>query len=88
MYIFEPTVATGTICPLSILGAPQTISQTSLSPISIEVTLSLSALGCLPHSNTLPATTPAKPPFIDSKLDIFSTSNPKLVRISDISSGE
>ena len=88
MYIFEPTVATGTICPLSILGAPQTISQTSLSPISIEVTLSLSAFGCLPLFNSLPATTPAYRPFLDSNLDIFSTSNPKLVRISDISSGE
>ena len=87
VYIFEPTVATGTICPFSIFGAPQTISKTSLLPISIEVTFSLSALGCLPHSSTLPATTPFSPPSIDSKSDIFSTSNPKLVSISDISSG-
>ena len=27
VYIFDPTTATGTICPFSIFGAPQTISE-------------------------------------------------------------
>ena len=86
MYILEPTFATGTICPFSILGAPHTISKISLLPKSIEVTFNLSASGCFIQSKTFPATTPLSPPFTDSKVESFSTSRPKFVNISDISS--
>ena len=84
VYIFDPTGATGTTCPFFILGAPQTISEMLLFPRSIEVTFNLSAFGCFVHSRTLPAMTPFRPPLIDSKGDSFSTSKPKLVKISEI----
>ena len=87
VYIFDPTFAIGTICPSIIFGAPQTISEVSLLPRSIDVTFNLSALGCFSHFKTLPATTPVSPPLMDSNGKIFSTSKPRLVNISDISSG-
>ena len=57
--IFDPIIATGTVNPFLILGAPQIISSI-LFPKSILHNFNLSALGCLTHFKTLPMTTSEK----------------------------
>ena len=44
-------------------------------------------MGCFSHFKTFPATTPFRPPLTDSNGKSFSTSKPRLVNMSDISSG-
>ena len=57
--IVAPGSATGTVCPASTLGAPQTIVRRSPSPTSTVQTLSRSASGCFSQVNTLPTTKPS-----------------------------
>ena len=76
-------MATGTNCPASTLGAPQTIVNISFL-ISTVVTRNLSALGCLSTVKTLPTTTPAK--LVDWSLQP-STSTVCIVKRKAKSSG-
>src|SRR5690606_15860155 len=86
-YSSVPGRATQTVCPAVILFAPQTIDFGTSAPTSTVVSDSLSAFGCFTQVNTLPATTPRKPPFTDSQLSTFSTSSPRDVSASLICSG-
>ena len=82
-----PIVATGTFCPTATLGAPHTICTGALpSPKSTVVIFNLSASGCFSQVSTWPTTTPCNPPFKLSKVSTPSTSKPKSVSMSAISS--
>ena len=82
-----PIVATGTFCPAATFGAPQTICTGAFpSPKSTVVILSLSASGCFSQVSTCPTTTPCNPPFKLSYLSTPSTSKPKSVSKSAVSS--
>ena len=82
-----PMVATGTFCPAATLGAPHTIWTGALpSPKSTVVIFNLSASGCFSHVSTWPITTPCNPPFKLSNASTPSTSRPKSVSMSAISS--
>ena len=84
VYRVVPMVATGTFCPASTLGAPQTICKGASRPIFTVVNFNLSALGCFTQVKTSPTTIPLNPPLTDSKGEIPSTSRPKSVNNSAV----
>ena len=54
-----PIVATGTLMPAAMLGAPQTICTGSPAPVSTVTTCIWSLSGCGSQVSTWPTTTPS-----------------------------
>ena len=62
-----PTVATGTLMPAAMFGAPHTICTGSSAPTFTVTTCMWSLSGCASHVSTCPTTTPS------SAAPVFST---------------